>query len=61
MINTMPYPVDMENLQWRVKHIYDSCMSVGIVESEEDRPLKKIIQQLGKYLNRCHKFYELFV
>uniref|UniRef100_A0A146L141 Endothelin-converting enzyme 1 n=1 Tax=Lygus hesperus TaxID=30085 RepID=A0A146L141_LYGHE len=47
MINTMPYPVDMENLQWRVKNIYDSCMSVGIVESEEDRPLKKIIQQLG--------------
>lgn len=49
MINTMPYPVDMENLQWRVKNIYDSCMAVGVVESEEERPLKKMILHLGKF------------
>ncbi|CAH1396581.1 unnamed protein product [Nezara viridula] len=47
LITTMPYPTDVEQFQWRLKNIYDSCMSVGSVETEGSQPLKKLIHSLG--------------
>lgn len=47
MITTMAHPTDVEQFQWRLKNIYDSCMSVGSVETEGHRPLRKLITMLG--------------
>ena len=47
MITTMPLLTDAEKFQWHFKVIYDSCMSVGSIETEGNRPLRKLISVLG--------------
>ncbi|XP_014258686.1 endothelin-converting enzyme 1-like isoform X2 [Cimex lectularius] len=47
LINTMPFPRDVETLEWRVLNMYDSCISLGTVETEGKRPLIKLISKLG--------------
>ncbi|KAL1137607.1 hypothetical protein AAG570_009303 [Ranatra chinensis] len=42
----MPHPEGLDQIEWKIKNIYDSCMS-ETVETEENRPLKKEITKLG--------------
>ncbi|XP_046389704.1 protein gone early [Ischnura elegans] len=49
MLATMPHPTRVKSLPWKVKYFYDSCMSLDNVETDKDRPLRKIIKELGDW------------
>lgn len=37
------------SLNWKMKHFYESCMNLDNIETEEGKPLKKIITSLGTF------------
>lgn len=47
VISTLPHPTRVNSLTWKIKNFYDSCMSLDNIETDKERPLKKIIQELG--------------
>lgn len=48
MITTLPLPLHTGTIEWKMKHLYDACMEVDIVNADQARPLANIISQLGK-------------
>ncbi|QQP56615.1 Uncharacterized protein FKW44_001333, partial [Caligus rogercresseyi] len=40
-------PSQFNSLEWKVSHFYHSCMSLGFIESDKEKPLLKIINSLG--------------
>lgn len=49
LIATLPLPVHTGTLEWKLKHLYESCMEVDNVDADGIRPLQRIITELGKY------------
>ncbi|XP_071442965.1 endothelin-converting enzyme 2-like [Hetaerina americana] len=49
MLATMAHPTKVKSLPWKVKYFYDSCMSLDNVETDKERPLRKIIKELGDW------------
>lgn len=35
------------SLNWKMKHFYESCTNLDNIETDEGKPLKKIITSLG--------------
>ncbi|KAG8236165.1 hypothetical protein J437_LFUL005272 [Ladona fulva] len=48
MIATMPHPTRVKGSR-KVKYFYDSCMSLDNVETDKERQLIRIINQLGNW------------
>lgn len=48
MINRMEYTNDLSSVDMKVSQFYQTCMGLEYVEQEGEKPLKRIIQQLGK-------------
>ena len=48
MINRMEYTSDLSSVDMKVSQFYGTCMGLEYVEQEGEKPLKRIIQQLGK-------------
>jgi hypothetical protein len=47
LINTMPHATRVSSVPWKVKHFYESCMSLDNLEADNSQPLRKTITQLG--------------
>ncbi|KAK9501218.1 hypothetical protein O3M35_011973 [Rhynocoris fuscipes] len=47
LITTMKLTENVESVEWKIKINYDSCMSLGTIETEGKRPLHKHLSQLG--------------
>ncbi|XP_065338294.1 endothelin-converting enzyme 1-like [Cloeon dipterum] len=47
LINTMPHENRITSVSWKVKHFYESCMSLDNLEADKAQPLRKTITQLG--------------
>lgn len=50
MITTLPLPLHIGTIEWKMKHLYDACMEVDIVNADQARPLANIISQLGEFI-----------
>lgn len=51
LISTLPHPTRANSLTWKIKNFYDSCMSLDNIETDKERPLSKIILELGNSLD----------
>ena len=40
-------PSQVNSIEWKVHNFYSSCMALHYIESDSDKPLKKIINKLG--------------
>ena len=48
LITTTSHEPNLVNsIEWKVHNFYSSCMALHYVESDHDKPLVKIINQLG--------------
>ncbi|XP_066995595.1 endothelin-converting enzyme 2 [Anabrus simplex] len=47
LITTLPYPTDPRSIPWKMLNLYDSCMNLDNVEADAERPLRKLIMELG--------------
>ena len=36
-----------DSIEWKVQHFYESCKSLDYIESDKEKPLMKIINNLG--------------
>ena len=36
-----------DSIEWKVQHFYESCKSLEYIESDREKPLLKIINNLG--------------
>ena len=48
VISVLPHQTRTNTLTWKIKNFYDSCMSLDNIETDNERPLRKIINELGK-------------
>lgn len=50
MVVTLRNVASSTSLNWKMKHFYESCMNLDNIETDEGKPLKKIISTgLGKW------------
>lgn len=49
MINRMEYTDDLSSVDSKVNLFYQMCMALEYVEQEGEKPLKRVIQQLGEF------------
>jgi len=49
VVTTAEHPTKAKSLQYKLKFIYESCMALDNIEVDGERPLHKIITNLGKY------------
>ncbi|EEB18638.1 endothelin-converting enzyme, putative [Pediculus humanus corporis] len=47
VISVLPHQTRTNTLTWKIKNFYDSCMSLDNIETDNERPLRKIINELG--------------
>lgn len=47
LISTISLPVYPSSVEWKLKHLYESCMEVDNVDADGVRPLLRIITELG--------------
>ncbi|GLV32218.1 gone early [Carabus blaptoides fortunei] len=47
LIATLPLPVHTGTLEWKLKHLYESCIEIDNVDADGIRPLQQIITELG--------------
>nr|CAD7396102.1 unnamed protein product [Timema poppensis] len=47
LIVTLPHPVKVSSVTWKLKHFYESCMALDNLETDKDQPLHRIINELG--------------
>nr|CAD7440612.1 unnamed protein product [Timema bartmani] len=47
LIVTLPHPVKLSSVTWKLKHFYESCMALDNLETDKDQPLHRIINELG--------------
>jgi predicted metalloendopeptidase len=40
-------PSQFNSIEWKIQNFYQSCMSLGFIESDREKPLLKIINSLG--------------
>ena len=40
-------PSQFNSVEWKVQHFYQSCMALGFIESDREKPLMKMINALG--------------
>lgn len=51
MVVTLRNVASSTSLNWKMKHFYESCMNLDNIETDEGKPLKKIISTvLGMFL-----------
>ena len=36
-----------DSIEWKVQHFYESCKSLDYIESDREKPLMKIVNNLG--------------
>ncbi|CAG2068310.1 unnamed protein product [Timema podura] len=48
LIVTLPHPVKLSSVTWKLKHFYESCMALDNLETDKDQPLHRIINELGE-------------
>lgn len=47
-ISTLELPLHTGTVEWKLKHLYESCLDVDTLGIDGARPLSQIISQLGK-------------
>ncbi|CAG7817416.1 unnamed protein product [Allacma fusca] len=47
MINILPFSDESSAVEMKVKRFYQTCMALEYVENEQEKPLRRIILQLG--------------
>ncbi|XP_049808638.1 endothelin-converting enzyme homolog [Schistocerca nitens] len=47
LIVKLPQPNKIESIAWKMKNLYESCMELDSIEADGDRPLLRIINELG--------------
>ncbi|XP_022917898.2 protein gone early [Onthophagus taurus] len=47
LITTLPLPLQLGTLEWKLMHFYESCMDVDTIEIDKHRPLVSMINELG--------------
>ncbi len=40
-------PSEFNSIEWKIQNFYQSCMSLGFIESDREKPLMKIVNSLG--------------
>jgi len=46
MVVTLRNVASSTSLNWKMKHFYESCMNLDNIETDEGKPLKKIISTI---------------
>lgn len=46
MVVTLRNVASSNSLNWKMKHFYESCMNLDNIETDEGKPLKKIISTI---------------
>ena len=47
-----------DSIEWKVQHFYESCKSLDYIESDREKPLTKIVKNLGGWgVLRTFNFY----
>lgn len=59
LINTLELPLHTGTVEWKLKHLYEACLDVDNVNSDDARLLLDIISELGECtsnqnLSRAH-------
>lgn len=47
LISILNHPTNFKSVPWKLKYFYESCMALDNVEADRERPLMKIISELG--------------
>lgn len=47
LISTQTYAPESNSVNMKLRRYYQSCMALEYTEADQDKPLKKIIQELG--------------
>ncbi|KAK6631079.1 hypothetical protein RUM43_014175 [Polyplax serrata] len=47
VISVLPHETRTNSITWKIRNFYDSCMSLDNIETDNERPLKNIINELG--------------
>lgn len=47
LIVKLPQPNKIESIAWKMKNLYESCMELDSIEADGERPLLRIINELG--------------
>ena len=45
-----------DSIEWKVQHFYESCKSLEYIEADREKPLLKIINNLGGRRDKKEKF-----
>ena len=48
LISTQPYASESNSVYMKMRKFYQSCMALDYIEADQEKPLKKNIQKLGK-------------
>lgn len=61
MVVTLRNVASSTSLNWKMKHFYESCMNLDNIETDEGKPLKKIISTgLGKWDEKVRLFLTVY-
>ncbi|XP_069683411.1 protein gone early isoform X2 [Periplaneta americana] len=47
LVTTLPHPTEDSTVEWKLARLYESCMALDTVDSDNKLPLRKIISQMG--------------
>lgn len=47
LISVLSHPTNFKSVPWKLKYFYESCMALDNIEADRERPLMKIISELG--------------
>lgn len=47
LISMLNHPTNFKSVPWKLKYFYESCMALDNIEADRERPLTKIISELG--------------
>ena len=55
-------PSQFNSIEWKIQNFYQSCMSLGFIESDREKPLLKIINSLGGWnVLRSFNLYDVSI